>query len=298
MTSCATSASPELDRTGAVRTRGAGDLDGPNRLAEAHLELVDHLVRATMSRVPSHVDRDDLRSAGLVALVQAARSFESDRGATFATYASVRIRGALVDQLRSVDWATRSVRRRNREIAETRERLAATPGRVADEAAVAAVLGLEVGDVRRARHDADRATVSSLDVDHGLPRAELATSPETGPESSLELAERLEYLQVAVAELPARLRRVIEAYFFDERPMAEIGRELGVTQSRVSQLRSEAVVLLRDALNSALDPHLVQRPASPGGVVARRRDAFAAAVAARHLATRPGRPAVSSVRAG
>jgi RNA polymerase sigma factor for flagellar operon FliA len=107
-----------------------------------------------------------------------------------------------------------------------------------------------------------------------------------GPEASVEIAERLEYLRAATAELPERLRLVVEGYFLQERPMAELAAELDVTESRISQMRAEALVLLSDALNAALDPEQLPSPARPGGVVARRRDAYVAAVAARQVSAR------------
>jgi RNA polymerase sigma factor for flagellar operon FliA len=105
------------------------------------------------------------------------------------------------------------------------------------------------------------------------------------PEERVEHQERVGYLVDAVALLPERLRVVVEGYFFAERPMADIAAELGVSESRVSQMRAEALVLLKDAMNSALDPDLVTPHARPDGCAARRRDAYFAAVASRRSAT-------------
>jgi RNA polymerase sigma factor for flagellar operon FliA len=262
------------------------DLDAANVLAETHVPLVAHLVRETMARVPSHVDRDDLRSAGLVALVKASRSFQADRGVAFGAYAAARIRGALLDELRSVDWASRSVRRKSREIEETRSRLATALGQFPDDTAVAAALGIKTDEITRVEHDVARAGVSSLDAGGEFPLAELVRSTEVGPEASLEIAERLEFLRAAIVELPERLRLVVEGYFLEERPMAELAAELDVTESRISQMRAEALVLLRDALNAHLAPEMLAPHARPGGVVARRRDAYVSAVAARQVSAR------------
>ena len=103
-------------------------------------------------------------------------------------------------------------------------------------------------------------------------------------QAALEQRERLTYLTEAVAELPERLRLVVEQYFLAERPMAEIAATLGVTESRISQLRAEALVLLRDALNNELDPDLVPTHTRPNGCASKRREAYFAAVAARHAA--------------
>ena len=109
---------------------------GSEALIVRHMPLVGHIVRETMARVPAHVDRDDLTSAGLTALVQAAHAFDAERGVPFARYAATRIRGAILDELRSIDWATRSVRRRARDLDATRTTLA-VPRPVPTDAEVA-----------------------------------------------------------------------------------------------------------------------------------------------------------------
>ncbi|MDF1603587.1 sigma-70 family RNA polymerase sigma factor [Nocardioides sp. YIM 152315] len=253
------------------------------QLAVDHIPLVAHLVREVSGRIPASVDRDDLRSAGLVALVAASRAFDPDLGVPFAAYAAQRIRGALLDELRSVDWASRSVRRKGREIEATRQRLAAAMGQFPDDRAVAESLGVPTAEVVRADADVARASVLSI---HGTDRdlADEVPTAALGPEALLERGEQLAYLADAIDELPERLQFVVRAYFLEERPMAEIGAELGVTESRVSQLRAEALVLLRGALASALEPHLVEEPANPTGVAARRKAAYAESVQARYAA--------------
>jgi RNA polymerase sigma factor FliA len=248
-------------------------------LVRQHLPLVGHLVRETMSRVPAHVNRDDLTSAGLAALVQAARSYDAERGVSFSRYASTRVRGAILDELRSIDWASRSVRRRAREVDEVRNSLAAQLGRIPTAGEVAATLGVGVAEIAANEEDVSRAVVMSLQGFGETPIDDMLASHIPGPEELIEHRERLAYLTDAVAELPERLRKVVEGYFFAERPMAEIATELGVTESRVSQMRAEAMVLLKDALNSALEPAMVTPHARPDGCAARRRDAYFAAVA-------------------
>src|SRR3546814_12870511 len=112
-----------------------------------------------MGRVPSHVDRDDLTSAGLTALVQAGQAFEAERGVPFARYAATRIRGAILDELRSVDWASRSVRRRARTIEEARNRLAADLGRIPSNDEVASLLGVDLSEVIGTDDDLNRAKI-------------------------------------------------------------------------------------------------------------------------------------------
>ncbi|WP_110208242.1 sigma-70 family RNA polymerase sigma factor [Nocardioides daejeonensis] len=257
-------------------------------LITANIPLVGHIVRETMGRVPSHVDRDDLTSAGLIALVQAAHAFEELRGVPFGRYAATRIRGALLDELRSVDWATRSVRRRARELEATRAQLATTFGRPATIEEVASAAGMTVEEVAGNDDDLARAQVLALDAGESGTLGDTLVSSEPGPEAALEHEEQLAYLRESIAELPERLRIVVEGYFLAERPMAEIATRLDVSESRISQLRAEALVLLRDALNTHLDPDLVPAARRPGGCAARRREAYFAAVGERHAANLRG----------
>ena len=263
------------------------ELDAHTRdeLIAATMPLVGHIVREVAGRVPRQVSRDDLTSAGLAALVRAAHSFEPDRGVPFARYAATRIRGALLDELRSVDWASRSVRRRARDLDETRNRMAATLGRVPSNAEVARALGMTLEEVNANDDDLARAQVLSLQGGPDDVLDDLLPSDSPTPEQLVEHRERLTYMVEAVAELPERLRTVVTGYFLEERPMAEIAAELGVSESRVSQMRAEALSLMRDALNRELDPDLFTAPVRPNGCVARRREAYFTAVAARHAAS-------------
>jgi len=269
-----------------VRTNDAApDAPDTDHLVTANIALVGHLVRESMSRLPGHVHRDDLTSAGMTALVQAARSYDESRGVPFVRYASTRIRGAILDELRGIDWASRSVRRRARDLDDVRGRLATQLGRVPTDAEVATASGLTVEEVTANAEDVARASVMSLQGFGDADVDDLVPHRAPSPEERVEQAERIGYLVDAVTLLPDRLRTVVEGYFFAERPMAEIAVELGVTESRVSQMRAEALVLLKDALNSALAPELVAPHAKPEGCAARRREAYFAAVASRRTAT-------------
>ena len=251
-------------------------------LITSHIPVVSHIVRETMGRVPSHVCRDDLTSAGLAALVQASKSFDAERGVPFARYAATRVRGAILDELRGIDWASRSVRRRARDLDATRAQLASILGRTPTTQEVADAVGMTLDEIAHNNEDIARAQVLSLPGAQDASLDDILPSHGPTPEQLIEHRERLTYLVEAVAELPDRLRIVISDYFLEERPMAEIAAELGVTESRVSQMRAEALVLLRDALNHELDPSLVKPHARPQGSAARRRESYFAAVAARH----------------
>lgn len=276
-----------------MRETESTDLD---ELVTKTIPVVTHIVRETMGRVPSHVSRDDLTSAGLAALVQASRAFDAERGVPFARYAATRVRGAILDELRGIDWASRSVRRRARELDSTRAQLAGILGRTPTTSEVAETAGMTLAEIAQNDEDITRAQVLSLQGAQDASLDEVLPTSGPTPEQLVEHRERLAYLVEAVAELPDRLRIVISDYFLDERPMAQIAAELGVTESRVSQMRAEALVLLRDALNHELDPDQVTPHARPNGSAARRRDTYFAAVAARHAASvrRPVVPALDA----
>jgi RNA polymerase sigma factor for flagellar operon FliA len=240
----------------------------------AHMPLVGHLVREMLARVPTHINRDDLLSAGYTALVAAARSFDTERGVPFARFAAARIRGALLDELRGLDWASRSVRQRARRTDGARQELTAELGRTPTVAEVAERLGCRVEDIESGEDDVRRAVVFSLQGFATATADDMVTEPGAGPEELLLRRERLGYLRQAVEVLPDRLRGVITGYFFDERSMADIAAELGVTESRVSQLRAEALGLLRDGLNTHLEPALAADQPVREGCVARRRAAY------------------------
>ena len=249
-------------------------------LVRSHLPLVGHLVRELLSRVPAHVSREDLLSAGMAALAGAARAFDPDRGTPFGAFATTRVRGALLDELRGLDWASRSVRSRARRIETAQQELTAALGRTPTSQELAEALGVAVADLAAADDDVQRAVVLSLQGFAPGTAEDLVPERSAGPEDLILHRERIGYLRDAVEALPERLRTVVTRYFFEERPMAEIAAELGVTESRVSQLRGEALGLLRDGLNTHLDPELVAGPAKPAGCVTRRREGYFSAIAA------------------
>jgi RNA polymerase sigma factor for flagellar operon FliA len=252
-----------------------------DQLVRDHLPLVQYVVSEVAHRVPNHVSRSDLVSAGMLGLAQAARSFDPDRGIAFDRFASTRIRGALLDELRGRDWASRSVRARARGLQAAHEELTNRLGRAPKPEEVARELDLPLDQVHKLVDDVHRATVLNYDslVVDGDAESFLATE-DGGPEEFMLDRERKAYLMDAIAALPERLRVVVHGYFFEERSMQDIADELGVSESRVSQLRAEALLLLRDGINSQLEPDAVEPEARPNGRVARRKAAYYAAVAA------------------
>ncbi len=249
------------------------------RLVDDHLPLARQAVNDLSRRLPQHVRRDDLLSAAMLGLAQAARSFDPERGIAFERHASNRIRGALLDELRDADWASRSVRSKARRMQRTADELALELGHEPTRAQLAAQLGVDTQALHRLTDDVHRATVLNYDsiVEQG--GEELLPTGGEPPEAVLLDRERRAYLVDAVLALPERLRQVVTGYFFEERPMHRIADDLGVTESRVSQLRSEALALIRDGLNANLDPEALPPEPRPNGRLARRKAAYYAAIA-------------------
>ena len=243
-------------------------------LVRRHLPLVQYAVAEVASRVPRHVSRGDLVSAGMVGLAQAARSYDGGRGIAFDRYASQRIRGALLDELRSRDWASRTVRAKARAVTAATDHLTGCLGRTPTKVEVAERAGIDVRAVDDLADDVHRAVVLNYDslMDSSDGEGILPADNMT-PEATLLERERTAYLIDAVACLPERLRRVIVGYFFEELPMLVLADELGVSESRISQMRAEALALMKDGMNSQLEPDLVVEQ-RPDGRVAKRKAAY------------------------
>lgn len=241
-------------------------------LVTANLPLVGYHVSELLGRVPSYVSRDDLASAGSLALVQAAQAYDASTGVPFARYAALRIRGALLDELRSMDWVSRGARQRARRVSTTSDELTSRLGRTPSREELAATLGTTVAEVDAARGDADRRILSIEAFDSAI--ADTVSEPGVGPEESLLVTEKLQHLRAAVTALPERLQYVVEQLFFHDRAVVDLAEELGVTQSRISQLRTEALALMKDGMNASLEPTLVPVAERPDGVAERRRKAY------------------------
>ncbi len=209
-----------------------------------NLGLVHHIASRVVHRFPADFDRDDLVQVGTIGLIEAIRRFDPDRGVRFASFAGRRIEGAITDYLRSNDWAPRSVRSQRRMVA-----MAEARGATSDEE-VGRFSGLDVGTVRRVRADVERASLLSFErvVEAG------ADVDDTNHPVDAELLrqESAATLRSALDLLPPRQRMLVEAHFLDGRTLTEIGEAMGVTQSRASQLKAEALATLRRQLTSML----------------------------------------------
>jgi RNA polymerase sigma factor FliA len=214
-------------------------------LVVAYAPMVRYIASRKVRELPSHCDLDDLASAGLVALMEAIDRFDPTKGASFEQYAWTRVAGALLDELRKQDWASRSVRREGRRIERARDSFFARNGTMPDEEQLAAELGTTVSDLRATLEDIDRSDIASLNAP--ARGADDATITEVGdtiqaptgehePESTLLGADRNAAVRAAIARLSERERQVLALVHVQELPGAEIGRMLGISESRVSQI--------------------------------------------------------------
>jgi RNA polymerase sigma factor for flagellar operon FliA len=216
--------------------------DQRNELVLQHLPLVGYLVSEVCAKA-SHLSRDDLASAGSVALITSAESYDPALGVPFGAFARRRIIGAFADEMRATDWATRSARKRIKETMAVEETLRGVLGRNPTVPEMAAALGVERSAVEAALVDASRTLTPLDDV-----VVETFAAETPSPEHSVLADERVQYLRAAVTALPARMRYVIEEIYLAGRTVKELAAELGSTHAAVSQQRAEAIRLMRDGL--------------------------------------------------
>ena len=236
-----------------------------------HLPLAAFAVNAVASRIslPSHVSREDLLSCAHVALVEVARRFDPAAGASFSTYALARLQGAVLDELRSGDWASRSVRAAARRTDAAADALTISLGRPPTREELATSLGVPRSELDHLQVDVHRAVMISIDAETG-PDGTSLDLPDTGesPERALLRGEQARHLHEAIRALPDRLDEVIERNFFGDESLTDIAQHLGVTLSRVSQMRARALTLLNAAMSEVWEGRTVS---AEGGVRARNQ---------------------------
>jgi len=209
-----------------------------------------------VARLPASVDVNDLIQAGTIGLIEAARSYDPSQGAAFETYASIRIRGAMLDEIRRSDWVPRSVHRRVREAAAATQAIEQRTGRAARSSEVASAMQVSAEELNRIMEDAVRGHVLSIDAhvdDAGelrLPATEFSASPSRDHEREAFG----ESLTRAIEALPEREQLVMSLYYEQELNLKEIGAVLGVSESRVCQIHGQALVRLRARLAEWIAP--------------------------------------------
>ena len=219
-----------------------------------HLPLVRRVVQRLAARKPPHIELDDLVSWGIVGLLDAISKYDPKKEASFPTYAQFRIRGAILDHLRSLDWVPRSVRQKASLIAKVSHVLEGTLGRPPTEDEIAGELGVTLETYQELLTRVGEMSLFSLEdlgFGSGEERLNVERSLEEGdadPLGALLTRERVDLVAAAIARLPERERMVITLYYHEELTMKEVGAVLGLTESRVSQLHSQAMLRLKAPL--------------------------------------------------
>ncbi len=235
------------------------------RILLEHLPVVRFLARRIHERLPQHVEIEDLISAGVVGLMDAFAKFDPEKKVQFRSYAQFRIRGAILDSLRTLDWSPRELRRKGRAVEESIRTLTAKMGRPPAENEVAAEMSLSLDEYQQLLGDLKGLEIGTLHVERNEDSGdeELAYVPGRPEEDPLfrclrgELEERL---TEAIAKLPERERLVMTLYYYEEMTMREIGLALGVVESRVSQVHASAVSRLRAALRDLASAGVFEKP--------------------------------------
>ncbi len=244
--------SPMTYQKSGYATANAFSTDAREALITQHLPKVKYIADRMAAKLPPSVERDDLYGAGVVGLIDAVERFDASRGVAFTTFAEMRVRGAILDNLRSLDWASRGSRRRSREIQEAFSAIEKEKGRSASEEEVAEQMRIPLAELRDGMREMRDLTVMNLEEKEsatGLSFSELISNGANSPLDELEESEHRRLLAGAIDGLPAKEHQVIALYYLEELNMKEIGQVLGVSESRVSQLRTQAILRMRASLS-------------------------------------------------
>ncbi|WP_425434234.1 RNA polymerase sigma factor FliA [Marinobacter zhejiangensis] len=221
-----------------------------HELVETHAPLVKKIALHLLARLPDSVQLDDLMQAGMIGLLEAAQKYQANKGASFETYAGIRIRGAIVDEIRKGDWVPRSVHRNARRVSEAIRVVESREGREAQDTEVADELGMTLGEYHACLSDASSGRLFSLDelTESGEAPLEESDGSDNPLQGITSHAFRTNLAQ-AIDELPEREKLVLSLYYQEELNLKEIGAVLDVSESRVSQIHSQAAMRLRARLS-------------------------------------------------
>jgi RNA polymerase sigma factor for flagellar operon FliA len=260
----ATAPLPSMDATPAAAWRAYQGVTpaavDEKDLIERYLPLVRNVVDRIKLNVPAHVDADDLYSVGITGLIAAVRKFDPEQGTTFAGYAAMRIRGAILDELRRMDWCPRRARARSRKLKSAINDVEQKVGRVATDAEVSAALGLDAKEYAKWVDEAKPVTFIAIDQGsenlegegpslHDLLRDE---NDVTGRDN-LEKAELVQLLTQRIADLPDIPRKILAMYYYENMRLAEIAEVFGLTESRICQIHAQTILGLRAYLQRVRD---------------------------------------------
>ncbi|NOX67772.1 MAG: RNA polymerase sigma factor FliA [Gammaproteobacteria bacterium] len=223
-----------------------------DELVTRNIGLVKRIAYHLIARLPANIELNDLMQTGMIGLLEAANNFDSSRGASFETYAGIRIRGAMLDEVRKHDWTPRSVHQKHRQVAEMVRTIEVETGRVAEGHEVAARLGLSLQEYHDILRDTAGCRLFSLDEtldDPGYGR-ELPTSDLDTPDQAFDQDELRTEVADAIRKLPEREQMVMSLYYERELNLKEIGEILGVSESRVCQIHGQALIRVRAAFGS------------------------------------------------
>jgi RNA polymerase sigma factor for flagellar operon FliA len=243
-----------------LQYRKTGDQAIRDRLILTYAPLVKYVAGRLGSGLPAHVDEGDLVSYGLLGLIGAIERYEPDRDVKFETYAIARIKGAIIDELRAMDWVPRSVRSRAREIERAIAALEAKLGRAPTDEEIAGKLEITTEELEDSLAEISRSSIAALDElwtvsgSGGDQIALIDTIEDTeapDPQGTLSQTEMKEAIADAIARLPEREKLVVTLYYYEELTLREIGEVLGVTESRVSQLHTKAILRLKARLSGS-----------------------------------------------
>ncbi|MDZ4802018.1 MAG: FliA/WhiG family RNA polymerase sigma factor [Bryobacteraceae bacterium] len=236
----------------AVSTQSCAKLAKRDQLVLDNLALVKSIALRVHENLPVHVDTDDLVHAGVLGLFDAASRFDPEKQVSFASYAKHRVKGAILDSLRQLDWASRDLRRRHKQLEAATRELAAELQRTPTEAEIAERLGVDVDKWRQMMIDLRNTGLISANTrstDHDdLPEPEYAGTPESQPDNMCAREQMKTALGSAMTVLPDRYRQVVVMYYTQEMTMKEIGTVLGINESRVSQIHKSALEKMQAAL--------------------------------------------------
>jgi RNA polymerase sigma factor for flagellar operon FliA len=227
------------------------------RLLMEHMPTVRYLARRIHERLPQHVELDDLISAGMVGLIDAFGKFDHSKQVQFKSYAQFRIRGAILDSLRVLDWSPRELRRKGRAVEEAIQSLTRRQGRTPTEPEIAAEMEINLGDYQQLMGSLKGLEIGSLNMERGEDAGDEELAYVAGPVEADPLfrclqGEKRQHLIDAIEDLPEKERMVLTLYYYEELTMKEIGLTLGVVESRISQIHSSALRRMRSALGGAV----------------------------------------------